>query len=316
MSGPGLSVCIVTYERSDFMARCLRSLADHLGEDAEVIVVDASAGYEGAAAAAAYPGATYLYRPDLAGWMTRSRNEALLHARGAIISFLDDDVVISPGWRRGLIEAFGSMPPPDAVAGRTRNLLPGEETYDLPIGRLRDDGTLTAGFASLPDGLVEVDHGIGANMSFRRDVLARLGGFRDDYPGTAMREDTDIFLRIKRLGGRTVFSPDATVDHLPAPHVKGRRFDTRYKLYGRRNHMVLLARYAGLGSPLLRRWVGADLRAVREAGGLGRKLQRLGVAVLGIAWGAVATLREARHTPLPAERSGTQAESIRAALRR
>ena len=47
-----------------------------------------------------------------------------------------------------------------------------------------------------------------------------------------------------------VFAPLAVVDHLPAPHVKGRRFDTRYKLYGRRNHMVMLARYAGRRSPL------------------------------------------------------------------
>lgn len=314
MSDPALSVCIVTYERSAFMVRCLRSLAEHVGDDVEVIVVDASAEDDGEEAAGAFPLVRYLHRPGLAGWMTRSRNEALLHARGDVISFLDDDVVISPGWRRGLLEAFASEPPPDAVAGRTRNLLPGEEKYDLPIGRLRDDGTLTAGFASLPGGMVDVDHGIGANMSFRRRVLARLGGFRDDYPGTAMREDTDIFLRVKRLGGRTVFAPEAAVDHLPAPHVKGRRFDTRYKLYGRRNHMVLLARYAGLGSPLLRRWIASELRAIRDAGGAGRRLQRLGVTALGVAWGTGAAIRQARRSPLPAERSGPQAELIRAAL--
>ncbi|WP_102194349.1 glycosyltransferase family 2 protein [Microbacterium aurantiacum] len=316
MSDPDLSVCIVTYERSDFMVRCLRSLAEHVGDDVQVIVVDASATADDRAAVAAFPAVTYLHRPGLAGWMTRSRNEALLHARGGVISFLDDDVVISSGWRSGLTGAFGSEPRPDAVAGRTRNLLPGEETYDLPIGRLRDDGTLTAGFASLPSGIIDVDHGIGANMSFRREVLARLGGFRDDYPGTAMREDTDIFLRIKRIGGRTVFAPDAVVDHLPAPHVKGRRFDTRYKLYGRRNHMVLLARYAGLRAPLLRRWIGADLRAIRDAGGLRRRIERLGVSVLGIAWGAGAAIRQAGLAPLPAERSGPEAERIRAALRR
>ena len=316
MSDPDLSVCIVTYERSAFMVRCLQSLAAHVGGDVEVIVVDASAVDDRAAAVSAFPGAQYLHRPGLAGWMTRSRNAALLHARGAVVAFLDDDVVISPGWRRGLDDAFASDPRPDAVAGRTRNLLPGEETYELPIGRLRDDGTLTAGFASLPSGLVEVDHGIGANMSFRREMLARLGGFRDDYPGTAMREDTDIFLRVKRVGGRTVFAPDAVVDHLPAPHVKGRRFDTRYKLYGRRNHMVLLARYAGLRSPLLRRWIAADLRAIRDAGGLLRRVQRLGVSILGIVWGFGAAIRQARWAPLPAERAGQDAERIRAALRR
>lgn len=315
MPAPQLTVCVVTYERSAFVVRCLESLAQHAG-DAEVIVVDASANDDAEAVAAAHPAVTYLHRPQLAGWMTRSRNEALLHATGDLISFLDDDVVVSAVWKRGLLDAFASEPRPAAVAGRTRNLLPGEERYDLPIGRLLDDGTLTAGFAALTDGLVEVDHGIGANMAFRRETLARLGGFRDDYPGTAMREDTDIFLRIKTLGGRTLFSPDAVVDHLPAPHVKGRRFDTRYKLYGRRNHMVLLARHAGRRSALLRRWVRADLAAVRDAGGALRRVQRFGVATLGIAWGWLATLRQAHRDPLPAERNDPQADRIRAALQR
>ncbi|UWF77890.1 MULTISPECIES: glycosyltransferase family 2 protein [Microbacterium] len=315
MSAPcALSVCVVTYERPAFLVRCLASLAAALGDGHEVIVVDASAHHDGAAAEAAFPGATYLHRPGLAGWMTRSRNEALLHARGDVIAFLDDDVVVAPGWATALLAAYATTPRPDAVAGRTRNLLPGEERYDAPIGRLRDDGTLTAGFAALSDGIVEVDHGIGANMSFRREMLARLGGFRDDYPGTAMREDTDMFLRVKRAGGRTVFVPDAVVDHLPAPHVKGRRFDTRYKLYGRRNHMVMLARHDGLRSPLLRRWIGAELRAIGDAGGVVRRLQRLGVTLLGIAWGAGAAIRQARFGPLPPERSGREADRIRAAL--
>jgi len=315
MPDPQLTVCIVTYERPAFLARCLESLAAHAA-GAELIVVDASAADGGDAARTVLPEVGYLHRPALAGWMTRSRNEALLHAHGEIIAFLDDDVVISEGWMPALLDAFASERHPDAVAGRTRNLQPDEEKYETPIGRLRADGTLTAGFAQIPYGPLDVDHGIGANMSFRREMLARLGGFRDDYPGTAMREDTDMFLRVKALGGRTLFVPDAVVDHLPAQHVKGRRFDTRYKLYGRRNHMVLLARYDGLRSPLLRRWVTADLRAIARAGGMLRGIQRLGVSVLGIAWGAGAALRQARWAPLPPERRDEAAGRIRAALGR
>lgn len=310
---PQLTVCVVTYERPAFLVRCLESLHSH-APHAQVVVVDASAADDRLSAQRAFPGALYAHRPDLAGWMTRSRNAALLQASGEIIAFLDDDVVVSPGWAEALLSAFASDPMPDAVAGRTRNLQPGEETYDQPIGRLRDNGTLTAGFAAEADGLVPVDHGIGANMSFRRELLARLGGFRDDYPGTAMREDTDIFLRVKRLGGRTVFAPEACVDHLPGPHVKGRRFDTRYKLYGRRNHLVLLARHAGLGSPLVRRWIGADLAAVGSAGGPVRMLQRAGVAVIGIGWGLGAAMRDARWHPLPPTRHDGAGERIRRAL--
>jgi len=310
---PELSICIVTYERPAFLRRCLNSIAEHVS-GAEVVVVDASVAEDAAGAERAFPGVCYVHRPDLAGWMTRSRNEALLHTTGTVIAFLDDDVVISPRWEQGLMDAFASNPHPDAVAGRTRNLLPGEERYETPIGRLRADGTLTAGFAQLPYGVLDVDHGIGANMSFTRVVLARLGGFRDDYPGTAMREDTDVFLRIKRLNGRAVFAPEARVDHLPGPHIKGRRFDTRYKLYGRRNHVVLLARHAGLGSAMLRRWIRADLASVVRAGGPLRVLQRAGVTVIGIGWGLVAAVRDAKWRPLSPIRSGAAAEQVRSAL--
>ena len=308
-----LTVCVVTYERRDFLRRCLEALQTAITADVQVVVVDASAQSAAELVAEARSTADYIHAPQLAGWMTRSRNEALRHVKGDIISFLDDDVVVSADWQTALLSAFAD-PTVDAVAGRTRNLQPGENVYGPPIGRLLPDGSLTEGFASLPAEVVEVDHGIGANMSFRRSMLARLGGFRDDYPGTAMREDTDIFLRVKRLGGRAVFAPRAVVDHLPAPHVKGARFDTRYKLYARRNHMVLLARHDGIRSPLLRRWVLHQFGTVSDAPSLFRRVRRLGVTALGIGWGAGAMLRQARWGPCSPERQGVAARELRAQL--
>ncbi|GAA2032763.1 hypothetical protein GCM10009819_16020 [Agromyces tropicus] len=309
-----LSVCIVTYERPAFLERCLRSLDAGLDPSAQVVVVDASAEDRGDLVRSIRSDAVFVHAPHLAGWMTRSRNEALRHVRGDIVTFLDDDVVLRPGWEAALLAAFAD-PTVAAVAGRTCNGLPGEERYEPPVGRVLPDGRLTDGFASLQDGLVDIDHGIGANMSFRRSVLAELGGFRDDYPGTALREDTDVFLRVRALGGRAVFAPDAAVDHLPAPHVRGARFDTRYKLYGRRNHMVLLARDGGLGSAQLRRWVGGQFAAVGRSHGLAAKAKRLGVTVVGVAWGAGAAARQAKWHPLPPRREDALGRELRAALR-
>lgn len=308
-----LSVCIVTYARPEFLRRCLKSLAAGLSDDVQVVVVDASPESQETLASSTYPAVVYVHAPELAGWMTRSRNEALRWAAGEIISFLDDDVVLRTGWQEALLQAFSDITV-SAVAGRTCNGIDGEEHYHQPIGRLRNDGTLTDGFASLPDSTVDVDHGIGANMSFRRSTLARLGGFRDDYPGTALREDTDVFLRIRALGGRVHFVPSVAVDHLPAPHVRGARFDTRYKLYGRRNHMVLLARNCGIGSPLLRRWILVQLRETMLATGVIRKLQRVGITLLGIVWGTAAMLRVARWRALAPERQDDVGRSIGRAL--
>lgn len=238
---PSLSVCVVTYERATHLARCLSALVQQASDILQVVVVDASRRAQRPDLGKSALQVTYIHAPDLAGWMTRSRNEALLHVEGDVIAFLDDDTVVHPGWARAIRRAFGETDAA-ALAGRTLNHQAGEERYERPIGRLLADGTLTDGFAADAPSRVEVDHGIGANMSFTRDVLAELGGFRDDYPGTALREDTDMFLRVKALGARVLYDPAVVVSHLPAPHVRGARFDTRYKLYGRRNHMVLLTR--------------------------------------------------------------------------
>lgn len=310
-----LSVCIVTYERPEFLRRCLLALLETLDEHAEIVVVDASAADRTATVREIDEAVVYVHAPQLAGWMTRSRNEALRRVRGELIGFLDDDVVVHPGWQAAIERAFAD-PAVSAVAGRTRNGQPGEERYAPPIGRLLPDGRLTDGFASAPEAQVDVDHGIGANMSFRRSVLAELGGFRDDYPGTALREDTDVFLRVRAIGGRSVFAPDAVVDHLPAPHVRGARFDTRYKLYGRRNHMVLLARDGGIRSRMLRRWVGGQFAAVGRARGLRAKGARLGITLVGVAWGAGAALRSASWNPSAPRRSDPAGRELRAALLR
>lgn len=307
------TVCIVTYERPDFLRRCVDSLREHVTADTEIVVVDASASAADYATDTTSAVTTYVHAPELAGWMTRSRNEALLHARAPVISFIDDDVVVSAMWQRAILTAFDDESV-DAVAGRTRNNLPGEEHYDPPVGRLQPDGSLTEGFASMTAGSVEVDHGIGANMSFRRSVLARLGGFRDDYPGTAMREDTDIYLRIKRLGGRAIFVPEALVDHLPAPHVKGARFDTRYKLYARRNHMVMLARHDGIRSSMLLEWVRRQFAGVWRAEGITGKIERAGVVTVGLVWGAAAMVLGARWHPSRPERDDAKGSRIREAL--
>lgn len=311
-----LSVCVVTYERPEFLKRVLLSLASGLDATAEVVVVDASSSDQGAVARECCPGTIYVHAPELAGWMTRSRNEALRWVSGEIVSFLDDDVVLRAGWQRGVMAAFAD-PDVQAVGGRTCNGIPGEERYELQIGRLLEDGTLTAGFAAEVTAPVAVDHGIGANMSFRRSVLAELGGFRDDYPGTALREDTDIFLRVRALGGRVLFTPLAAVDHRPAPHVRGARFDTRYKLYARRNHIVLLAREGGIGSPKLRRWAARQLtEAVTAPGGVVGKVRRFGITVLGLCWGLSVLPRQAQWSAMPPRREDALGSELRARLAR
>lgn len=310
---PTLSVCIVTYERPSYLRRCLEALNSLTDGVDEVVVVDASARAHETTVREVCPDVTYVWSPQLAGWMTRSRNEALRWVTGDIIAFLDDDVCVHDGWSSALRAAF-AHPDLAAAGGRTLNGQPGEEVSEEPIGRYQPGGVLTGGFAARSDGPIEIDHGIGANMAFRRAVLADLGGFRDDYPGTALREDTDMFLRVKSIGGKALFLPNAVVDHLPAPHVVGERFDTRYKLYARRNHAVLLSRHEGIRSPALRRWARSEIARVGEVASAKDRILRLGVTLLGLGWGAAALPTKARWAPMEPRRQDALGRELRATL--
>lgn len=303
-----LSVIIVTWRRAPYVMRCLESLGAQDRRPDEVVVVDASEDYDTRDVVRRFPSVHYVHFPGGAGHMTTARNQGLLHVTGDVIAFLDDDTKAYPLWAARVLERF-KKDDVAAVVGRTLNGIPDEDVHGVEeIGRLYPDGRLSGNFAARPGGPVELDHGIGANMAFCRDWLARLGGFRDDYPGTAIREDADIFLRIRRLGGRVVFDPLVEVDHLPAPHVRGQRFDLRYAFFAERNHVQLLATNFGPASSMLWRYIArflVDLPRDDSHRRPFRRSVRSSVRMLGLLTGLVTMLPKQNEQRRSAVRSDT-----------
>ena len=314
-----VSVVIVSWCRPHYVRTCLAHLAELTPSPDEVIVVDASPDDGTAAVVKEFPRVLRVPFVGGAGHLTTSRNVGLLHTSGDVIAFIDDDAYVRRGWLTGILEAFAD-PTIGAVAGRTCNGIPGEESEGVAeIGRMLPSGDLTGYFAADPGGTIEVDHGIGANMSFRRDALARLGGFRNDFLGVgAVREDTDIFLRLRALGYRAVFAPAAVVDHVGAPHVRGQRFDFRYLFWARHNHALLLARNFGLGSSQLRTWLATELRRPLDAQHPNplRRAARIALGFAAVAAGMAASVRKAGWRATDPIRHDAVGEKIRAHLSR
>src|SRR5690606_14207307 len=112
-----------------------------------------------------------------------------------IVAFLDDDAYPRSDWLAALLRRYEDSTVA-GVGGRTINGQPGEESEGAHcVGRLLPDGSLSGYFAAITAGDVAVDHMLGANMSMRRRVIEELGGIRDYYPGTCLREESDIALR-------------------------------------------------------------------------------------------------------------------------
>jgi histidinol-phosphate phosphatase family protein len=101
------------------------------------------------------------------------------------VAFLDDDVVVGPGWRAGLAADLAGQP--DRVAG-----VQGVISVPLPGGRRPTDWERgTAGLAAA--------RWITADMAYRRRALIDTGGFDERFP-RAFREDADLALRLLDRG--------------------------------------------------------------------------------------------------------------------
>ena len=304
-------------DRPDHLRRSIEHVVSQSPEPAQIIVVDASADDRSRDVARSFPQVHYLRNPKGGGYMTASRNLALREAHGDIIAFVDDDAFARSGWAAAILSTYVDNTV-GAVGGRALNGQSGEESEGVQqIGKLLFGGQLTGNFAADPHRVVEVDHIIGCNMSFRRDVLARLGGFREDYVGiSGVREDTDMSLRVRRLGYRILFNPAAVVDHIGAPQAKGRRFDWRYTYFAQRNHTAMLIRNFGVCSSIV--WRNAVATTLGHFAGFVRRvaaaIARLLAAMAGTMAGLMVGIGLRLRTGGGPERRDADSEAIRVAL--
>lgn len=226
---PFASVVIATRNRPDNLARCLASLEQLVYPRFEVIVVDNAPDDDAteryfAAHHAEHSAMRYVRedRPGLASAHNRGIREMRPESR--FVAFTDDDVVVDPYWLCELMRGFEAAPNVGCVTGM---IFPAElETW--PQVLIEEFGGFNKGFrrqmydlhAHRPaDPLFPFTpgkFGSGANMAFRTEALARIGGF-DPAMGTGTlalgADDLAAFFRIITEGYTLVYEPTAIVRH-------------------------------------------------------------------------------------------------------
>jgi len=139
-----------------------------------------------------------------------AKNVGLAQATGEIVIFFDDDVEITSETIKAHLAEYADSEVL-GVAGRVLN--DGEavpKKTDVEAGKTNKFLTaFTNNFWSTGKQAVQFPYG--CNMSFRRSVLEKLGGFDKMIPPPGW-EETDLGLRVTKLG-KIIFSPEALVYH-------------------------------------------------------------------------------------------------------
>ena len=202
------TVVVPTYLRPALLARCLSALLAQRFDPAayEIIVADDAASVETAALVeriarqARAQGLTLRYATVTgAHGPAAARNTGWRLAHGAVIAFTDDDCVPDPDWLR---MGLGALT--EGVAGVSGRLI----------------ATCGARPTDYERNAAQLAHAefVTANMFYRRDALAAIGGFDERFP-IAWREDSDLAFTLLERGERIVRAPRAIVAHpqRPAP---------------------------------------------------------------------------------------------------
>jgi len=161
--------------------------------------------------------------------LSNARNVGIREARGGILAFVDDDVVVEANWLHNLTACLGD----GQWAGAGGRILP--PAGFIPPRWLALQGPWDQGgalcakfdFGDAPFELKEKGP-YGTNMAFRKEMFEKYGGFRADLgrisESLISNEDTEFGARLLVAGEHLRYEPSAIVYHSIAEERLNKRY--------------------------------------------------------------------------------------------
>ena len=240
-----LSVVVSTFDRGDSLKKCLQSLTKQSFLNFEVIIID------GGSTDSTYRVIDKFSKKlniklivDQRKHLAQIRDRGWREAQGKYVAWIDDDVVVSKNWAQNIIITLDRNNKIGGVSGPTivnKKILGNRDVFSFyhaegmmkvlgkfwdtffleggryTIGKITKSGAWTPGsnFSSSLKikGLLEVDYLEACNMTFRRSLVKKVGGFDCGYTGVSEWSELDLAMRIRELGYQLVFNAKIRVNH-------------------------------------------------------------------------------------------------------
>ncbi len=263
MAVPSLkvTVAIPTYNRADFLRQTLAGLVaqqfprDHF----EVLVIDNNSRDHTRDVVAEFrdfhPAPRYLLEHKQG--LDYARNRAIAEARGEIILFGDDDILVQPDWIAQMavpLIADAGTRRIGAVGGEVIPVFPDGlpdwvREWHAPLAFRADTGPLPAKHCPM-----------GANLALPAWVFEQLGPFHTALDRAAGNYfsggDSEMVRRVRQAGLEVWFAPDAAVKHqMPASRTTF-RYAARHAFDSARSRVIDRAGQPGAAGYLAGRFVG------------------------------------------------------------
>ena len=219
-----ITVIVCTFNRSGLLQTALETIAASevpAGVGWEILVADNNSN-DGTRAVVEgfirlHPGRfRYVFEPRHG--KSNALNTAISAARGDVLAFADDDIIVHPQWLYALTAPLVNGPCMGSggrVVAEWKSAAPAwldTESWILAGPLVHFDRGLEAGQLN--------ETPLGTNMAFRKSLFERYGGFRTDLgprPGSEIRNEDSEFVRRLLQGGEPLYYEPSAIVYHPIP---------------------------------------------------------------------------------------------------
>jgi len=233
--GSVVTVIIVNWNSGDLLSQCLRDLLRQSVKPARILVMDNGSSDASAEQVAQLPGVTVRLLGRNFGF-AGGNNRAFSECDTEYVALLNPDAFPEPDWLEKLVAAADAHPEVAAFGSRQMvhelaNIVDGMGDVYHVSGLVwrAGHGEMLRDSDAVP---CEIFSPCAGAALYRREALATVGGFDEDY--FCYVEDVDLGFRLCLAGYRAMYVPDAVVHHVGSATTGGQHSD--FSVYhGHRN---------------------------------------------------------------------------------